>query len=240
MIVPSVPIGPGQMVREADRPVATRRSQLRFREPVTAIIALLMGSVNALAQGASISAVVISAGHWLLGDPLTGVTVSVIVPRRDERLTLRYEAARLRGSAERIGMACAGFIQPGTCQSEHLRDESRLASASGGAVLRILRRRHAMVSFTADLGFASLRAETRGRTSGGVLTAKKALWTGQIGANAAWTPSARVPIALEIEGGIGGLLPIVPVDVLDGYTPFERGFVVRRFRVGVAWRPYRS
>lgn len=204
---------------------------------VTALVALAVGPAGALAQGASISAVVISAGHWLLGNPLTGAAVSVSVPRRDERLTLRYEAARLRGSAERIGIACAGFIRPGTCPSEPLRDESRLASASGGAVLRILRRRHAMIDFTADLGLASLRAETRGRTSDGVLTAKKALWAGQIGANAAWTPAARVPIALEIEGGIGGLLPIVRVDVEDGYTPFERGIVVRRFRVGVAWRP---
>ena len=69
------------------------------------------------------------------------------------------------------------------------------------------------------------------------MTATKMLWGGLIGAHAAWTPVARVPIALDIGGGIGGLTPIVYDDVVDGYTPFERGFDVRQVRLGLAWQP---
>ena len=215
-------------------PPLSSRSQF-----VTALAAWFVGPVAALAQGASVSAVVLSARHPLIGDPLTGAAISVSLPRRDERLTLRLEADRLRGRANRIGIACAGFIWPGSCPTEQLRDEVRLTSASGGAAFRVLHRRRTLLALTADLTLASVRAETHGLTSGGNLDASKVLWGGRIGAIAAWTPAARVPIALEIEGGIGRLMPIVREDVVDGYTPFNRGFDVRRFRVGVAWRPSR-
>lgn len=204
---------------------------------VTALAVSFVGPVVALAQGASISAVVIIARHPLIGDPLAGAAISVNLPRPHQRLTLRFDAERLHGRADRIGIACAGFIRPGTCPSEQLRDEVRLTSASGGPSFRVLRSRHTLLAFTADLTLASLRAETHGLTTGGKLVATKVLWGGRIGANAAWTPAVRVPIALEIEGGIGRLMPIVQEDVSDGYTPFEGGFNVRRLRVGVAWRP---
>lgn len=205
---------------------------------VTAIIAFLVGSVDALAQGASVGAVIISASHPLLGDPLTGAALSVSVPRRDERLTLRFDAERLRGQADRYGVACAGLIlQPGTCPAEQLRDDARLTSASGGVAFRVLHWRHALMAITTDLTLASVRAETRGRASGRTLTAAKMLWGGRIGGKAAWTPAVRVPVALEIEARVGRLSPIVSSEAADGYWPFERGFNVRSFRLGVAWRP---
>lgn len=204
---------------------------------VSTFIAFLVGSVDALAQGASVGAVIISARHPLLGDPLTGAALSVSVPRRDERLTLRFDADRLRGQADRYGTACAGLILSGTCPSEQLRDEARLTSASGGVAFRVLHWRHALMAITTDLTLASLRAETRGRTSGRTLAAAKMLWGGRLGGKAAWTPVVRVPVALEIEGAVGRLSPIVRDEVVDGYTPFARGFDVRSVRVGVAWRP---
>jgi len=65
---------------------------------------------------------------------------------------------------------------------------------------------------------ASLRADTRGLTSGQTLTASKTLWGGLVGAHAAWTPVARVPVALQIAGGVGGVMPIARELVVDGYT----------------------
>jgi hypothetical protein len=46
-----------------------------------------------------------------------------------------------------------------------------------------------------------------------------------------------VPVALQIAGEIGGLMPITHDGVVDGYTPFERGFELRRGRLGIAWQP---
>lgn len=213
-------------------PPLSVRSQL-----ASALVALLVSPAGALAQGASANAIVISARHPLLGDPLTGAAISVNLPRRDRRFSLRLDVERVSGRADRIGIACAGLIQPGTCPPEQLRDESRVTSASGGALLHVLHWRRVRLTATTDLELASVRTETRGRSSGGLLAAAKMLWGAQIGANVAWTPAPRVPIALEIDGGIGGLRPIVHEDVVDGYTPFDGGFVVRRFRVGLAWRP---
>jgi hypothetical protein len=82
-----------------------------------------------------------------------------------------------------------------------------------------------------------VRADTRGETSGGRLYASKTLWGGALGARAAWTPVMRVPLALELGVGIGTLSPIREDDVVDGYTPFESDFHVRRAQVGVTWSP---
>jgi hypothetical protein len=94
-----------------------------------------------------------------------------------------------------------------------------------------------VVALTADLTLASLRADTRGLSTGATLTASKMLWGALIGARVTWTPVTRVPVALEIAGGVGGLMPLVQDVVADGYTPFEAGFDVRQARLGVVWQP---
>ena len=204
---------------------------------VAAVAVGIAGPVAARAQGASVSAVVISAEHMLLGRPLTGGAVGVSLRRRDTPIALDFEAAISHGHAGRIGVPCAGLIQPGTCAAEPLRDEARLTSASGGTTLRMFHGRHALVALTGDLVLASLRADTRGLSSGQTLTAAKTLWGGLVGAHAAWIPVVRVPVALQIAGGVGGVMPIARELVVDGYTPFERGIQVRRLRLGIAWQP---
>lgn len=209
-----------------------------MRSQLLAAFALVLApTAVALAQGPTASAVAISARHQLLGDPLFGGAVGVSFPRRDGRVAFRVGADHLRGQADRIGVPCAGMIQPGTCSPEPLRDEARLTSASGGASLRMLRGQHALLAFTSDLTLASLRADTRGLTSGRALTATKLLWGGMVGADLAWTPVLRLPLALEVGGGVGVLMPVAHDQVVDGYQPFDRAFGVRRLRVGVAWRP---
>jgi hypothetical protein len=202
---------------------------------VSALAVLFMGPAVAQAQGASVSAVVTSARHPLIGDPLAGAAVSISRPRRDQQLTLRFDAERLRGRADRIGVACAGFIRPGSCPSEQLRDEVRLTSVSGGPSFRVLHSQHTLLTFTTDLTLASIRAETNGLTTGGRLVAAKVLWGGRIGVSAAWTPALWAPMALEIGVERGRLMPLVHTSVADGYTPFEGGFNATRLRVGLAW-----
>jgi len=216
----------------------SRRQSFSVSFQLVAVFAVALGGpVAARAQGASVSAVVISAQHMLLGSPLTGGALGVSIRRRDSPVALHFEAAISHGHAGRIGVPCAGLIQPGTCAAEPLRDETRLTSISGGTTFRVFHRRHVLVALTGDLMLASLRADTRGLTSGQTLTASKTLWGGLVGAHAAWTPVARVPVALQIDGGVGGLMPIARELVVDGYTPFERGIQVRRLRLGIAWQP---
>jgi hypothetical protein len=84
---------------------------------------------------------------------------------------------------------------------------------------------------------ASVRVETRGLTSGTLLPAEKMLWGPLLGAEASWKPVGTMPIAISFGGAIGGLIPVSQEQVLDGYTPFEGGFGLRRLTIGVAWRP---
>jgi hypothetical protein len=221
-------------------PVAHTNAFHAFSTAVfVACVVVLVGPAAARAQGISVSAVAIAAQHPLIGEPLAGGAVSARLALHDPRVALHLEAANARSRANRVGSACAGLIRPGTCAAEPLRDEARLTSVSGGALLHVLRRRHALVALTADLTLGAVRADTRGLASGDMLRATKTLWGGLIGVQASWTPVVRVPIALEIGGGIGALVPLTRDDVLDGYTPFEQTFGIRRVRVGVAWQPFR-
>jgi hypothetical protein len=86
-----------------------------------------------------------------------------------------------------------------------------------------------------DVQVAHARSETRGQTSGRRLSADKALWGGGIGLDASWSPWKRLPLALEAGVTTGILRPTFGEQVIDGYSPFEGDFAVKRLRLGVAW-----
>lgn len=189
----------------------------------------------ASAQSVTVSGTSAAAQHPLLGESLVGA--SIAVRTRQAPTTFQFEVSHARARSGRIGAPCAGLIQPGTCPPEPLRDDARLLSVGGGAALRVLRAQRVSVSLTGDLSLASVRADTRGETSGGRLSASKTLWGAALGARAAWTPMMRVPLALELGVGIGTLSPVSEDDVVDGYTPFENHFRICRAQLGVTWSP---
>lgn len=204
---------------------------------MAAFVGALVVPVRVHAQDVSGSALVVSANHTLLGNALVGGAVGFRFPYRDTRLAVHFELAHARGSANRFGVACAGLIQPGTCPNEPLRDHAMLSSASGGAHVRVLTGEYAQLALTADLTLAPLSTDTRGATTGRSLPSSKMLWGGAVGVHAAWTPIRQAPISMVFAAGLGGLLPIVKSIVVDGYTPFENGFTLKRARLGVSWRP---
>lgn len=202
-----------------------------------AAVIVLASSAAASAQSIGVNALSVAADHYLLDKSLQGASVTLRTAERGKAVTFQLEVAHARARSGRIGVPCAGLILPGTCPPEPLRDNGRLLSAGGGAALRVLRTQRVTVALTADVSAASVRADTRGLSSGATLTAAKTLWGGTLGARAAWTPVNRVPLALEVGGGIGTLAPISEEMVADGYTPFERRFDVRRVHLGVLWSP---
>jgi hypothetical protein len=206
--------------------------------PLTALAAALLAAPRlVVAQGGGLSAVVAGADHALLGDPLVGAAAEVRIPLAGGRASARLGAEHVSGDSRRTGSPCAGLVQPGTCEPEPLRDEARLTTVSGGLGLRLLGWRSLFVEATGDLRLGHVEADTRGLTSGGRLTASKTMWGGELGLEGAWSPSRRLPLALEVGVSTGGLTPLASEMVADGYTPFESSFGVRRLRVGLAWRP---
>ena len=204
-----------------------------FRFPA-AVAALLSLPDTSAAQGASVSAVSVSTNHSLLEDRLFGAAARLNVPLLGGHLSARLGAERLSGDSRRTGAPCAGLIRPGTCAPEPLRDDARLTSVAGGLALRVLSSQRFALEVAGDLRLGRVRADTRGLTSGGTLTAGKTLWGGDVGVEGSWSPWTHVPLALEVGATAGGLWPVT--HVADGYTPFEIGFDVSRLRVGLAWR----
>jgi len=206
------------------------------RPLIVVCIALFVSSIDVSAQSLSVSAVAMSADHELLGDPLIGASVGIRFATHSGSKSLRLDVERLTGNAERFGVPCGGFIAPDTCPQESVRDDARLSSATAGMGFRLFARRHAAVAVTADLGVARIVVKTRGLSTGKTLNADKNMWSGLIGAEGTWTPLMRVPLVLHFGAGVGGLMPLRPEQVADGYTPFNRTIALSRARLGIAFQ----
>jgi len=77
-----------------------------------------------------------------------------------------------------------------------------------------------------------IQPETDGRTSGAHVTADKMIWGTDIGGELRWIPSSTVPLGFEASLAVGGYQPAGSTVIVDGDTPFEQSFDVKRLRVG--------
>jgi hypothetical protein len=195
-------------------------------------------AATAQAPGVGVNLVALDARHRLLGD-LLGPALHLDFPINDGGMTVRFYAERLTGTGQRTGTTCVGFILPSNpCPTESLRDEARLTSVAGGLAIPLLRQQLAM-TLVGDLRLAHVRSATRGQTSGRTLGATKMLKGADIGVEALWAPWTAKPLALEVGLLAGGLAPVIQDAGADGYWPFQNGFQVRAFRVGLVWQPAR-
>jgi len=221
---------------DAVQPDNRRLSSMTRRSVIICILTLSLAQPISLgAQAISVNAVAISANHSLLGDPLVGAGISLRTAGPGSSRRFHLDIERVEGQAERFAVPCAGLIEPGTCAAENVRDDARLTSANAGVAVRLFGGRRVGLAFTTDLTLASVRVDTRAVASGQRLRATKGMWGGSFGAAMTATPVARMPLALELAAGIGGLLPINHVAVADGYTPFEESFGFTRARLGLVW-----
>jgi hypothetical protein len=175
--------------------------------------------------------------HPLLATRLSGLGLMIRLPTQDGRYAVRLGAARLSSSAERIGIPCAGLIQPGTCAPERMRDDAELSEASLGAWVRLVGLSRVTLALTGDLSADRIHVDSRGLVSGGELAASKTLWGAGVGVEVAWIPLQRLPLALEAEAGFNSLFALTEERIIDGYTPLEDGMKLTRLRLGVTWRP---
>ena len=189
-------------------------------------------------QGGSVNGVVLSANHELLGKPLVGAGVEFWIPIEQGPFTFRFGGEMVHGLANRIGVPCAGLIQPGTCAPEPVRDRSQMTTVRGGFTLRLVDGRKSTVRLATDWMVTRVSVDTHGLASGRDLTAASMLWGPRLGLTADWKPISRAPVGLELEAGIGGLAAVPPqTRIEDGYTPFDGTVSVRYGRLGLAWRP---
>jgi len=202
---------------------------------VTCLIAIRAG---AQVQGGGVSGVVMSTDHELLRSALVGAGVELRIPNGDGRYVFRFGAEQTRGQARRVAPPPCGLVLPGTCLPEPLVDRSQATALRAGGTIRLHGGRQTTLSLGADWVATKFQVDTYGQSNGLVGNADKVLWGPWVGLDADWVPSARLPIGLEAEAGVGAVFPVTHDQILDGYTPFETTIDVRQFRLAVVWRPW--
>ncbi|HUF26437.1 MAG TPA: hypothetical protein VMM18_05575 [Gemmatimonadaceae bacterium] len=188
----------------------------------------------ACAQRAAVGVTVASANHHLLNEPLAGGWARLRIGGENQ-ISWQLGIELLGAAGNRIGVPCGGFIQPGTCHQETVRDAARITAVRAGPRVRLLSGERATASLTADVDLAVVRVATRGLASDLSISAVKVLKGGALGLEASWSPWDRFPLAFETAVAAGGYLPLFREQVSDAYTPFEHAFAVRRLRFGVSW-----
>jgi hypothetical protein len=204
------------------------------RFSLAAALTALLWPALVRGQRASAAAVLADVSQGPLGE-FVGGTLRFTSGRPDQRVAFRLSAEHLVGVQRRTTVLCPGPGSP-RCPAEPLRDAATISSLTGGVATRLVRTPRAALALVVDAGVAYLRADTRALTTGRVLSATRVHGAGMVGFLASVAPVRRWPVALEVGGSVGGSMPLMPNTIVDGYTPLNDGFTVRRASLGLAWR----
>lgn len=183
----------------------------------------------------SLRAAAADVDNRLIGG-MIGAAVFGSVPIGGANTRLVFGGEYLAGSTSRIGVPCGGFIPPGRCPPEPLRDNASSVSGIAGIRIPAMRSGNTALYLGGDLGLTALRSRTRGLTSGRRITADKAMWRADIVGEVEWTPP-NGRFGLGGGAALGGLAPVGNTIVVDGYTPFNETMRAFRVWIGLSWRP---
>lgn len=182
------------------------------------------------------AASVLNADHTLLSHTMKGGDISVAFALPKTRLGVRFSAGHYGSQGSRSGSTCAGLIPPGVdCSPKPLRDDASVSLLTAGLIVGLLQRPGFVLQALGDVGIAALSSEAMPVAGGYGLGARKTDGSASVGMSAAWNPSARLPITLDVSALAGRFTPLRANGAVDGYTPFERGFATRQFRIGLSW-----
>jgi hypothetical protein len=215
----------------------TRLGALRL--PLVVALGLLgAGASVTSAQQISLAATQGLSTHRLLGDP-RGPSVGLTWPL-DERVAARVGVHSLIHGQTRVGRACAGLIEPGTCPEEQLDDRTTLTGVVVGLVATVLRRDRFAVAVVPAAALAGARTKSRGRQTGNTLDASTGMRGIGAGAEFAIIPHTRWPVAVRFGAHVGRLTSSEE-PIVDGYSPFYEPIVLTRLEIGVSvWKPRAS
>ncbi len=198
------------------------------------VLALFPDAAQAQMLGAR--AVIADINHSRIGG-LFGAALAAEIPLGDSRMALTFGLERTADGSDGVGIACGGFILPGTCPSEPVRNHASATTGSVGVAGIVLDRRTWAVRLLLDAGISRVTTETRGRTTGNTLPAAKTMFRGGAGAETSWHPGRRTPVALDAGVSLGFQTPFDKEILVDGFTPLNRSSRVLRVWLGASWRP---
>jgi hypothetical protein len=202
-----------------------------------AFAGLALGCAATPAFGQSVGArlVAADADHPLLGG-MFGGRAELGVRLQGSSVGFRFGVEHLIGTGSRMGVACGGFVDPGSCPPERLHDRATLTAAAFGASLDVVTDRSLDLALIADFAVGRVGSSTRGLTTGNRLSAAKATGRFEVGAELGWRPAAGRSARVALGAGAGRQFPFHLTYIADGYTPFESGFRTVRLWLGVSSR----
>lgn len=203
--------------------------------PALALAALLLAAASAPlpAQLVRASAVRGWSSHELLGAP-RGVDVRAALPAAGLLALFELGFTRLNSSTDGRGIPCGGLVEPGTCPEEPVRRDARLSVATASWSLPALRSGGLTLALTPEVGLGRVSGTVHGVESGRRIDASR--WIYALGAGAAvrYRPLPVLPLQLQAGFHLQRLSKVNPGEVVDGYTPFDAPFIVRRLELGVS------
>jgi hypothetical protein len=171
--------------------------------------------------------------HPLLDSP-RGVDLRAALPTAGALSLFELGFTRLNSTGEGSAVVCAGLAQPGTCPEERFERRGRLSVATASWSFPALRGGSLTLALTPELGLGRASSAIRGLETGNRLDASKWLYAVGAGAAIRWRPLPVLPVQLQAGFHLQRLSPVSREEVVDGYTPFNDPFTVRRVELGVS------
>jgi hypothetical protein len=137
---------------------------------------------------------------------------------------LRLHVEVLGKNERGLGAPCGGFLPPGGCPQERIRDETRLWSAGLLWRFPVSAGPHWDLGVPVELMVGRIRGSTLGLDTGGRIEASGGLLGGGAGFDLGWMPVPAGPWSIRLRGGVRHAYSTENGVCADCYDPYRDGF----------------
>ncbi|HEU5219535.1 MAG TPA: hypothetical protein VFU23_12825 [Gemmatimonadales bacterium] len=188
------------------------------------------------AQSFALQGLAAHSTHSLVGSLLGGEAVFRI-PLDRELVSLQIGVAYLAGSSSRFETTCHGFIQQPSCEPEPVSGNARLTNGSLELGVRLWGPSYAALRILGGLRLAEVHASWRGLSTNRDFAGDRTWWGVDLGLEGTLAPWRRLPVGLQLSGGLTRMRAFQSFFVADAYTPLDVSSTLATVRVGLVWRP---
>ena len=150
----------------------------------------------------------------------------------------RLSVQRIAGSRDTTRVTCTGLLPIGAdCGPEGSTTTSRFLILGFGAEIAAFRSKHVAVLVNADLLAAKVNGNTVGHRTGNGIGGDATMTGVDGGAELVWWPVGSADVAITAGGQVGTISRVTSSLIIDGYNPFVDAIHLRRFTLGIGWRP---
>jgi hypothetical protein len=200
------------------------------------VVAASGGASRLAAQSFALQGLAAHSTHSLVGNLLGGEAVFRIPLDRD-LLSLQVGVTHLAGNSTRFETTCHGFIVQEHCEPEPVAGDAHLTNGSLELGVRLVGGPQAALRVLSGFRLAEVHAVWQGQSTGRAFSGDRTWWGGEIGLEGSLAPWSRVPLALQVSGGVTRWAPFQLYHIADAYLPLDESSTLATVRLGIVWRP---